>query len=137
MRTRRNGAILAMALATLLVVTLMAGTILRGYLQAHRQLRREQDQLQAQWLAESALAKAAAQLGANREYRGETWKMELVRADGQIAAGSVTIAIDSESAESPILRISAVAHFPEDDSKRTRVERELIVKRAEPMTNDQ
>ena len=127
MTTRRKGAILAAALVTLLVVTLMAGAILRSYLHAHRQLRREQDQLQAEWLAESALARAAAQLRANPDYRGETWKMELTSATGEAAAGRVAVTIDSESDDSPSLRISVAAHFPEDDLKRALVERELIV----------
>ena len=82
MKSNRRGTILVVALTTLLVVTLVAGAVLRGYLQSYRQLRREQDRLQAQWLADSALARAAIRLGADPKYAGETWKVELLSASG-------------------------------------------------------
>jgi Tfp pilus assembly protein PilX len=133
----RRGAILAMALVTLLVVTLLAGAILRGYLQGHRQLRREQDQLQAQWLAESALARAAVRLESDPKYAGETWKIELPAATGDAAPGSVTIAIEAIADQPSALRIAAAARFPEDEIRGTLVERTLTVPRPNPMTNDQ
>src|SRR5687767_12948360 len=77
MKTYRRGAILAVALVTLLVVTLLAGAILRSYLQAYRQLAREQQQLQARWLADCAVGRAVARLRHDSAYTGETWQADV------------------------------------------------------------
>ena len=130
-RTARRGAILVVALVTLLVVTLLAGVVVRSYLQGHRQLRRQQDALQAQWLAESALARAAAQLGANPDYTGETWQVELAAADNQPAAGSAEIKLEPVPEQPQMLRINVSASFPGDVLHRALVERSLLVSQPE------
>jgi type II secretory pathway component PulK len=121
----RRGAILAVALATLLVVTLVAGVILRGYLQAHRQLRREQDQLQAQWLADSAIARALARRKLDASYAGETWRVELSRATGEKASGIATIKLEPAADQPQLLHLQVESQFPDDNVKGIRVQREL------------
>lgn len=128
-RTARRGAILLVALVTLLVVTLLAGVVVRSYLHGHRQLRQQQDALQAQWLAESALARAAAQLRANADYVGETWQVELAAADNQPAAGSAEIKLEPVPDQPRMLRINVSASFPRDELHRALVERTLFVPR--------
>ena len=134
MKSNRRGTILVIALTTLLVVTLVAGAVLRGYLQSYRQLRREQDQLQAQWLADSALARAAIKLGADSKYAGETWKVELPAASGDTTTGSVVITIEPLADQPSGSRIAASARFPEDERLRTIAERTLTV--SKPPTPD-
>jgi Tfp pilus assembly protein PilX len=116
-----------MALVTLLVVTLMAGVVFRAYLQNHRQLRREQDQAQAQWLADSAVDRALAQRKLNASYTGETWQVELPRASGEPAAGVATIKIEPTNDEPPAVQIKVEAHFPPDDPQGIRAERLLTI----------
>ena len=129
MRSNRRGAILIVALTTLLVVTLLGGAVLRGYLLTYRQLRREQDQLQAQWLADSALARAAARLQADPKYAGETWKVKLPAATGGDTAGSATIAIEPVADQTNAVRITVAARFPDEEFRRTLAQRTLIVPR--------
>jgi Tfp pilus assembly protein PilX len=130
-RTTRRGAILVVALVTLLVVTLLAGVVVHSYLQGHRQLRQQQNALQAQWLAESALARAAAQLRANPAYAGETWQVELAAADNQPAAGSAEIKLEPVPDQRQMLRINVLASFPGDELHRVLVERSLVFTRPE------
>jgi len=134
MKSNRRGTILVIALTTLLVVTLVAGAVLRGYLQSYRQLRREQDQLQAQWLADSALDRAASRLGADPKYAGETWKVELPSSTGDVTLGNVTITVESEPDQPESRRIAVAARFPDEDYRRTIAERTLTV--SKPPTPD-
>ena len=129
----RRAAILAVALATLLVVALLAGVVLRSYLHAHRQMRLEQDAAQSQWLAESALARAAAQLRHDSDYASETWRAELVRADGQPATGVATITIKPTPDQPQMLQIVVESRFPDHPWQRASASRTLIV----PKPNDQ
>jgi hypothetical protein len=120
----RRGAILAVALATLLVVMLLAGVVLRSYLHAHRQLRHEQDQLQAEWLAESALARAIARHKQDAAYAGEIWQIELPRSAGQPAPGVAKIKIIPPAAPAMELKIEIEAQFPADETTGIRAHRE-------------
>ena len=129
---QRRGAILAVALATLLVVTLLAGVVFRGYLQNHRQLRREQQQAQAQWLADSAVARALAQRKLDATYVGETWQVELPRVTGEATAGVATIKVEPTDDQRPALRIEVESHFPSDDPQGIRARRLLTI----PPTDD-
>ena len=127
LRRKRRGAILAVALATLLVVTLLAGVVFRAQLQNHRQLRREQDQVQANWLADSAVARALTQRKLNASYAGERWQVELPRATGEVAAGAATIKIRAQDDQPSTLRIEVESHFPVDELQGIRTQRLLTI----------
>lgn len=131
MKTRRKGAILAVALATLLVVTLLAGAILRSYLQAHRQLRRQQDQLQAQWLADGALARAATRLRQDAAYTGETWQAE-VSGGSEPVLGVVTIRVKPQADQPQAVQIEVEARYPDHEWQRSTARRTLSL----PSTTD-
>ena len=75
--SRRRGAALIVALTTLLVVMLIAAAVTRSLLASHRQAHLRQNELQAAWLAESAVSRALAQLTRRPEYTGETWSADL------------------------------------------------------------
>ena len=59
------------------MVTLVAGALVRSLITAHRQSHRYADELQAQWLAEAGLARAAAKLRDDANYQGEVWTVPL------------------------------------------------------------
>ena len=126
-RPTRRGAILAVALATLLVVTLLAGVVVRGYLQSYRQMRIVQDKAQAEWLADSGVARALAQRKLDPSYSGETWQLELPAASGNPAAGVVTIKIAPKTGESTTGRILVDSHFPADAPEGIRSQRTLTL----------
>jgi hypothetical protein len=73
---KRRGVGLVVAITTLLVVMLMTAAIMRSIVMGMRQSRQSAVELQAQWLADAAAARAAAQLRTDRQYGGETWRAE-------------------------------------------------------------
>src|SRR5262245_49285586 len=58
----RRGAFLIVALICLVIATLLLGSLLKLATVQHRQMLSEQARLQAEWLAESGLARAAHKL---------------------------------------------------------------------------
>jgi len=109
----RRGAALVMAMVALLVVSLVAAGLVRSLLAAHRQSHRYAHELQAQWLAEAGLARAAAKLHADAAYQGETWQAELAE------SGQVTITIEPATK-----KISVEAIYPIEEHRRVLARRE-------------
>jgi hypothetical protein len=115
------------ALATLLVVTLVAGVIVRSRVIAHRQACQIQDELQAQWLAESAITRASAQLLRASDYRGETWQPKVQAAGGGGQSAAVEIRVLPIENASETRRIVAIAMYPSDEWRRVSVRREYNI----------
>lgn len=74
--TRRSGAILAMALVCLVVVSIFSVSTIRRVVEQRRLTTHQRYRLQGLWLAESAKQRAVAQLNLDRDYEGETWCVE-------------------------------------------------------------
>jgi type II secretory pathway component PulK len=130
---RRRGAALAVALVTLLAVMLIASTVVRSLLVAHRQARLQQNELQAEWLAEAAVSRAKAQLVANSQYSGENW----IASTDTTAAGQATgkAEIQVQRIDSPPNRvlITVAAYFPDHPTRRARARREYTLTIAPPV----
>jgi hypothetical protein len=105
-----------------LVMLLFAGWI-RTVLLERRQLRAIEHRMQAEYLADSALRRAAAQLAANPAYAGETWKIEAPDFDGR-AAASVAIQVQAVPDEARSRRVRAIADFPAEAAARVRRSKE-------------
>lgn len=105
----RTGAALVVTLVTLAVIVLLSAAVLRSLVAARRQSLQSLKALQAGWLAESALERAAACLVANPDYRGETWEVEFARDGEHPAAAVVTIEVPTATADGRQVR--AAAHF--------------------------
>jgi Tfp pilus assembly protein PilX len=110
-------------LVTLLVVMLLAGTVARSLVAAHRQSRIVQNQVQAQWLAEAALARGLARLQTQPDFSDETWRPKVL-AD---QAGVVQIRVERPADASQPAKITAQAHYPDDPWQRASVTREQLV----------
>ncbi len=74
--TKRNGAVLVMALVCLFVVSMFSLSATRRLVEQHRLTTHQQYRLQALWLAESAKQRAVAKLYLDRNFEGETWHVE-------------------------------------------------------------
>ena len=74
-RHNRYGAALLAALLCLLVVAMILGAMLSSLSIELRGTQTRHKQLQATWLARSAVARAKAQLAANPAYQGESWQV--------------------------------------------------------------
>jgi len=118
-RALRRGGALVVAM-----VTLIAGAVVRSLLAEHRQARQSQNELQAQWLAESALARAAVQLAQSSDYAGETWQPKLSTSADEADSGTVEIQVEKLESPAPTQRIVAIAHYPNHEWRRVTVRRE-------------
>ena len=74
-RDSSSGFVLAFVLICLTVVTIALAAMIGRMSQGHRQIKQRQRQVQAQWLAESAIDRAAARLRRDPSYQGETWQL--------------------------------------------------------------
>ena len=75
-RPCQRGAVLVMVLVCLLVVATIGSLLARQMIGEQRQLRRQEDQVQAFWIAESAVQRGRAQEAASDDYTGETWSLD-------------------------------------------------------------
>ncbi|MCI0360520.1 MAG: hypothetical protein L0211_18745 [Planctomycetaceae bacterium] len=126
---RRRAAALVMAMVALLVVTMIAGALVQALIAGHRQSRRYGDQLQAEWLADAGLARAALKLKGDSAYQGETWQAPVSMDAADAAdAGQVTITVD------PLAKkIIVEAVYPADEFRRVLARREADLR---PLTSD-
>ena len=124
-RSRRRGAGLIVALTTLLVVMLMTGTIVQSLVAEIRQTRRNAAELQAHWLADAALARAAAQLQASSSYSGETWQPAITADESDI--GVAEIHVERPSDDRTRVKLIVEARFPDHPTRRISTRRELTI----------
>ena len=112
---QRRGTALIMALMCLVLLTMLLGSLLQTAVGQRKQMRFEERRLQAVWLAESAVERAAGRLAADRDYQGETWQITADELGGQFSA-AVTISVRTPE-DIPDRRLIAVeAHYPVDQT---------------------
>jgi Tfp pilus assembly protein PilX len=138
----RRGIALAVAIVTLLVVSLVAAAVLQSLVASHRQTRQDALALQAEWLAEAGLARGEWQLARDATYTGEIWLAPVTDvARDTVAADSGDIAAEALQVQDPLasgqVTIRVVAGSPrklvvealypdvEHQRARARLEREL------------
>ena len=120
----RRGMLTVVVLVCLLVLTLIAGAILRAG-SAHREDQRAAERrLQAEWLAEAGLQRAAARLAADPGYTGETWEIP-ARELGSADDATVTIAVEKPGGDPKRRTIRAQADYPRDPPRRARSTRQM------------
>jgi Tfp pilus assembly protein PilX len=115
----RRGAILITALVCLMVISLLSSTLLRQGFLARGQVRAEERRLQARWLADSGLERAAARLLNDAKYSGETWT---VSADelGGAWPGLVTIVVAPVESHPKKRLVRVQADYPNEATVRVR-----------------
>jgi hypothetical protein len=114
-----------MALACLIVTTILAGVLLRRVGTERARVRATENRQQAVWLAESGLERAVVQLAASGDYKGETWKLPAEELGGP-SAGEVQIHVERVPEQPRARRIRAEADYPAGSVLRVRQTRELI-----------
>jgi type II secretory pathway component PulK len=131
--TRKRGSGLVIALVTLLVVTSIMGSIMHALLTELRQTRQTAIEVQAQWLADAGVERAAARLAANPSYERETWKVDLPDSSSVPEShGVVEVKIERGVSEKTA-QIIVHANYP--DESRRRVSAERIVSVSLPKRN--
>ncbi len=107
---RPRGAVLVAALVCLLIVTSMVSTMLQGALRARRQLHRERDLRQTEFLLQAGVERAAFRLRNETNYRGETWNLPAELIVGS-RPGRVSIETSRDSGEQP-WQVKVAAEYP-------------------------
>src|SRR5688500_13400829 len=109
---RRKAGGLIVALVTLMVVMLIAGSIVRSLVTDARESRQALIELQAHQLADAALARAAAMLTAQPDYTGETWQTTINPSD---ETDTAVAEIRVESTAEPIgpRKVTIEARYPD------------------------
>lgn len=80
--------------------------------------------LQARWLAEAALERAAARLAEDPAYPGETWRLA-ADSEGTFEGGTVAIQVRPGGGPKPHRHIRVQADYPDDPSYRVRATKEI------------
>jgi hypothetical protein len=115
-------------LVCLLVLALIAAGLLRMVHLQRGVLRTEERRLQADWLVESGLERAAARLADDAAYPGESWTLSARELEGP-APGVVTIAVEPGPgpAAAGSRLVTVVADYPGDPRQRVRSRKQAVV----------
>lgn len=123
---RRRGAVLVIVLVCVAVAALVMVTLARMAAAERKLLESGGEQIQADWLADSALERAAATLAKNPEYRGETWTIPADQIGGlDSAAVKIEVQPVSENDARRLVRVQA--DYPDDPSHRVRRTKQAVV----------
>jgi Tfp pilus assembly protein PilV len=126
MRRERHGfALLAVMICLIAVSVLVVGWFKSAAFE-RQQVRAAERRLQADWLAEAAVNRAAALLDQNPNYAGETWNLsaaELAASD----AAAIEIRVAPETDRPERRSIQVAADFPADSLRNVRVTKEIAV----------
>ncbi|HTU27330.1 MAG TPA: hypothetical protein VMF30_18115 [Pirellulales bacterium] len=125
LRDQRTGALLLVVLGCLALVTVLVLSWAKTALLELGRARAAEDRLQAEWLADSAIRRAAGQLVANSEYQGETWRVtagdfgrvaepdaDAKAGDANLVIGEATIAVERISDRPGFRLVKVRADFP-------------------------
>jgi hypothetical protein len=115
---RRKALVLVAALACLLIVMSLMGTMLQGALRTRRQLHAERDRRQAELLLQAGIERAARRMSTEPGYTGDTWDLS---SDSIVARGTGRVtAMVSKSDNDQNASITVTAEYPLDRDFRVR-----------------
>jgi Tfp pilus assembly protein PilX len=127
-------------LVCLIVITLIGAALLKVGLAQRSQVRSQEHRLQAEWLAESGLDRAVAQLATDKNYPGEAWPIRaqdlgfpaspvLGQTSGSSAQplGMITITVDRVGENVHRRRIRVQADYPLDPPARSRHTKQMLL----------
>jgi type II secretory pathway component PulK len=123
---KRSGVVLVAALVLLVLAALICGVLMKVGLTESRQVRHDAQQLQAGWLAESAVERAAAKLAETPDYAGETWELSADAIGGEWPA-TVRITVMNAEDETNHRTVRIQADYPPDERWRVRFSKEVVV----------
>lgn len=123
----RRGAVLIAALVCAAVAAVVFMSALKMASAQRHRMETELWQLQAAWLAESGLERAAERLAAKPDFTGETWSISAEQLGGSYAA-VVRIRVEPvrDQPKSRLVRVEA--DYPNHPQDRARESRETILR---------
>ena len=125
--TERQGVALLVAIVCVSIAVAVMYGLVQLATQTHREVGLEQRRTQARWILESAVDRAAAQLDAEKEYRGERWTIEAQELGGRDDA-EVTIQVERVEGQEDWRQVRVVADYPVDIPNRVRQTRTFRIR---------
>jgi hypothetical protein len=122
---KRRGLVSVAVIVCLLIITMICGALLRIGLAERRLIQDEERRLQAEWLVESGLERAAERLATSGNYEGETWKIPASELNGP-APGVVRIVVETPASQPRRRRVRVEADYPANSDSRARQSKEVI-----------
>jgi len=111
-------------LVCLVIIASIGTQLLRVALTGRARGRVEERTLQAEWLVESGVERAAYQLASNPNYQGETWEISAEEL-GNKHAGRVSIRVEVSKSHPKQRRLEVRADYPCDAADRSRLSKVL------------
>jgi hypothetical protein len=125
--TRRpRGFVLIVFLVCLAIAAALIVGTARIAITSHKAAQTAAWSVQARWLAESGVERAAAKLAADAAYPGETWTVPAADLGGQ-EGGVVRIEVKTPAGMEKRRTIRVEADFPEDPVYYARQEKEIVL----------
>ena len=123
---RRSGVILVVAMICLFLTSAMLGLVLKLAVAQRRYGAMEAAALQAEWLAESALDRAAAALSLDASYTGETWNVPAEDLDAA-HAGRAVIEVVPIKGDNQQRELKVVAYYPAEGTERVKRTKRIFI----------
>jgi type II secretory pathway component PulK len=123
---KRLGMTLILVMTCLAIASALLVTGVKLAVTSHRLTRSFSWTVQARWLAESGIERAAAKLAADENYSGETWTIPAEILGGE-NAGQVKIDIQAVPDRKNSRLVKALAIFPDDPNDRVQYTKELTL----------
>jgi hypothetical protein len=134
-RSARAGFVALLGVVSLALLTLLLGTVLALAMREQRQIKVEERQIQAAWLAEAGAERARIRLGLDPNYTGETWVLSAEDLGSHGARVEIRVVPASDAPES--LSLLVRADFPASGPGRTRVSRHFTLTQSTPRQHEE
>ncbi len=121
---RRRGVVMVMVIVCLVVATVVCGLLLKTAVLARESADAQHHRVQARWLAESGIERAAARLAQDARYSGETWTLPAAELPH---GGLVRIAVESPRGRAGARLVRVEARYPDDPLHGCRYTKEVVV----------
>jgi type II secretory pathway component PulK len=124
----RRGVVLIVVIVCLMVAAAMGVGFVRQIAAERQAVRAMQTRLQAAWLAEAGVERAAAQLADDSAYAGETWNIPAAELSASDAA-VVRIRVENVVGRPERRAVAVEADYPENSALRARQTKRVMVER--------
>jgi Tfp pilus assembly protein PilX len=122
----RRGAFIVVVVVCLALAGMILASLLKMALLHERQLGYEQARLQAAWLADSGLDRAAIRLAGKPDYAGETWNIAAAQLGGPEGA-VVVIRVQKDETRNERRAIVVEAVYPAQGPHQARLTRQATI----------
>lgn len=123
----RRGAVMVFALIALLVASMMIGSLLKTAGMSHRQLKKDENRLQASLLADAGCDRVRMRLQTQPDFTSGEWDISAEHfSSGRSAKVQMTVTSDPQKPDQRV--ITAVAHFPFGQPDAVRITRQISIR---------